>query len=218
MTLQVNNLSVKRDGKLILDGFSLSLEKGNIYALMGSNGSGKSTLAYTLMGHPKYEIVKGEIILNGKNINGLNASDRAKLGLFLSFQSPTEVSGVSVSNFLRQAYNSVHEKKLSVLEFRELLNKKSEELEIDKSFLSRYLNEGFSGGEKKKMEILQMLVINPRIIILDETDSGLDIHAIKVVTDAIKKFADEEKTFLIITHYQKFIDDLKPVRVFRMDK
>src|SRR3989344_5649706 len=145
MTLQVNNLSVKRDGKLILDGFSLSLEKGNIYALMGSNGSGKSTLAYTLMGHPKYEIVKGEIILNGKNINGLNASDRAKLGLFLSFQSPTEVSGVSVSNFLRQAYNSVHEKKLSVLEFRELLNKKSEELEIDKSFLSRYLNEGFSG-------------------------------------------------------------------------
>ncbi|KKK95861.1 hypothetical protein LCGC14_2668580 [marine sediment metagenome] len=153
--LEIKNLYVSREGKIILKGVNLRLERGKIHALMGPNGSGKTTLAYVLMGHPKYKITSGEILLNGEDLVKIRPDERAKKGLFLSFQQPIEVSGVTISNFLRQAYNSLNKDKLSLLEFRHLLEKKCKELGIDPKFLNRYLNEGFSGGEKKKAEILQ---------------------------------------------------------------
>ncbi|MBU1252681.1 MAG: Fe-S cluster assembly ATPase SufC, partial [Nanoarchaeota archaeon] len=171
MTLEIKDLHVKHDEKEILKGVNLRLENGKVYALMGPNGSGKTTLAETLMGNPKYKITKGKILLNEKNLVSLKPDERAKLGLFLSFQNPVTISGVTVSNFLRQAYNSIHKEKLSLLEFRKLLDKKCSLLNLNQEFLSRYLNEGFSGGEKKKLEILQLLVLNPKTAILDETDS-----------------------------------------------
>ena len=177
--LEIKNLHVQSESKVILKGINLKLEPGQIHALMGPNGSGKTTLAYVLMGHPKYRITSGEILLNGKDLTKMDPHERAKEGLFLSFQQPVEISGVSISNFLRQAYNSVKEKKLSLLEFRYLLEQKAKELDIDTKFLNRYVNQGFSGGEKKKMEILQMAVLDPKIAILDETDSGLDIDSLK---------------------------------------
>jgi len=215
-TLEIKELGVSIGNKEILRGVNMGLERGKVYALQGSNGSGKSTLAQTLMGNPKYTITKGDIFLNEKNITGLNSNERAKRGIFLSFQNPTEVPGVIVSNFLRQSYNSIHEKKLSVLEFRKLLEQKCDELDIDKKFLSRYLNEGFSGGEKKKMEVLQMLVLNPTIAILDETDSGLDVNSRGIVCKAINKFKNQDKIILVITHYEKFLEEIKPDKTFTM--
>jgi Fe-S cluster assembly ATP-binding protein len=214
--LEIKNLYVSYENKLILKGVNLKLESGKVHALMGPNGSGKTTLSYVLMGHPKYKIMQGEILLNGKDIATLSADERAKLGLFLSFQSPVPVSGVTISNFLRQAYNAVNEKKLSLLEFRRLLEDKCKELSVDSRFLNRYLNEGFSGGEKKKAEILQMLVLNPRLAVLDETDSGLDIDALKSVASGINKFMNEDKTVLVITHYRRILDYVKPDKVFVM--
>ena len=213
--LEIKNLYVEHEGKIILKGVNLSLKPGEIHALMGPNGSGKSTLANVLMGHPKYKIVSGDILLNGKSISNISPDGRAREGLFLSFQNPVEVSGVTVSNFLRQAYNSLKEKKLSLLEFRHLLEQKAKELDMDTDFLARYLNEGFSGGEKKKAEILQLLVLNPKIAILDETDSGLDIDSLKKVAEGVKKFvgSDSGKMVLIITHYKRILDYLKPNKV-----
>ena len=211
--LEIKNLHASYEGKLILKGLNMKLEMGKVHALMGPNGSGKTTLSYVLMGHPKYKAESGGVFVDGKNILKMSPNERARKGLFLSFQNPVEISGVTIFSFLRQAYNSLKEKKMSLLEFRNLLKKKCKELGIDTEFLNRYLNQGFSGGEKKKAEILQMLVLNPKIVILDETDSGLDIDSLRVVAEGIKKFMSPEKTILIITHYKRILDYVKPDRV-----
>jgi len=218
--LEIKNLHVEiktdEENLEILRGLNLELKPGEIHALMGPNGSGKSTLANVIMGDPKYQITNGEILLNEEDILSLAPNERAKRGLFLSFQNPTSVPGVNIRKFLRQAYNSLHEEeKISLLEFQNLLESKAEELNLDKSFLERYLNEGFSGGEKKKLEILQLLVLNPRIAILDETDSGLDIDALRTIAKGINSFmkSGEGKTILIITHYKRILDHIKPNRV-----
>ncbi len=212
--LEIKNLYAEFKDKEILKELNLALSPGKVHTLMGPNGSGKTTLAHILMGDPRYNVTKGEIIFNDKNILKLNVSNRAKLGLFLSFQNPTEIEGVKLSTFLRQAYNSLHEKKLSILEFNELLESKAAELKIPKEFLSRYLNKGFSGGEKKKAEVLQLLVLNPKIAVLDETDSGLDIDSLKLVAQGINKFMSrEDKIVLIITHYKRILEYVKPDKV-----
>lgn len=213
--LEVKNLHVSVEGKEILKGLNLSLELGKINALMGPNGSGKSTLANTLMGHPKYQITSGEILFNGKNITELSPDERAKHGLFLSFQYPSEISGLSITNFLRTAYNSVYaDKKLSVLEFRKLLEQKMSLLKMDKKFLERSLNDGFSGGEKKRSEILQLLTLNPTLAMLDETDSGLDIDALRAVSEGVNAFMNKDKCILIITHYKRILEYVKPDHLF----
>ncbi len=210
--LKIKNLHVSVDGEKILKGVDLEIEKGLVNAIMGPNGSGKSTLAYALMGHPKYEITEGEVIFKGKNVLDMEPDERAKLGLFLAFQYPHEVSGVSVSNFLRTALNAKTGKKISVLDFRDLLKEKMELLEMDDSFANRYLNEGFSGGEKKKTEILQMITLNPEIAILDETDSGLDVDALKIVSKGINSIKDKSGV-LLITHYKRILDYVNPDKV-----
>lgn len=213
--LEIKNLHVELKGKEILKGLNLTLKSGEVHALMGPNGSGKTTLAHVLMGDSKYEFTDGEILFDGKNILSLKPTERAKLGLFLSFQNPVEIEGVKLSTFLRQAYNSTHEKKLSLLEFNELLEKTALSLGIGKEFLSRYLNKGFSGGEKKKAEILQLLILQPKIAILDETDSGLDIDSLKLVAKGINSFmkSGKDKSVLIITHYKRILEYLKPDKV-----
>lgn len=211
--LEIKSLKVSREGKKILDGLNLKVERGTVHALMGPNGSGKSTLAHVLMGDPKYKVLGGKILLNGKNILDLSPNERAKAGLFLSFQNPIEIPGVTISNFLRQAYNSIKEKSLSLLEFRRLLETKAVRLGMNPAFLSRYLNQGFSGGEKKKAEILQMLVLNPSVAILDETDSGLDIDALKKVAEGITEFKGPSKVILIITHYKRLLELVQPDKV-----
>ncbi len=215
ISLEIKNLYVSVEGKEIIKGLNLKLERGKTYALMGPNGSGKSTLSQVLMGNPKYK-VSGEIIFNGENIIDMPPEKRAKKGLFLSFQYPVEVSGVTISSFLRTAYGSIKDKKLNILEFHKLLVKNAKKLNMDESFLTRFLNEGFSGGEKKKAEILQMLVLDPKLAILDETDSGLDIDSLKTVAEGIKKFANLNKSILLITHYKRILDYVKPDKVFIM--
>ena len=211
--LQIKNLHVEVEGKEILKGVNLNLGFGEVHALMGPNGSGKTTLAHVLMGHPKYKITDGKILFKGEDITNLKPNERAKRGLFLSFQHPTEVSGVTISNFLRESYSSLKEKKLSLLEFKKLMEEKADSLNIDKKFLFRYLNEGFSGGEKKKTEILQLAVLDPILAILDETDSGLDIDALKAVAETVNFFMNKEKTILIITHYKRILDYINPDKV-----
>jgi len=220
MTLEIKNLHVETEtdsGKIeILKGLNLTLFPGEVHALMGPNGSGKSTLANVIMGDPKYKVTKGEILFNGENILELGIEERAKKGLFLSFQNPISVPGVNIRKFLRQAYNSLNpESKISLLEFQEILEKKATDLKIDKDFLDRYLNEGFSGGEKKKLEILQLLVLNPTLAVLDETDSGLDIDSLKTISEGINTFKanGKEKTVLIITHYKRILNLIKPDKV-----
>ncbi len=216
--LQINNLKSSIEGKEILKGINLKLEEGKVYVIMGPNGSGKSTLANILMGNPIYKIDSGEIILKDQDISNMKADERAKLGMFLSFQYPQEISGVTLSNFLRTAYNSLKEKRIGLLDFKKLLKEKAEQLGVNEDFLTRYLNEGFSGGEKKKSEILQLLVLNPKLAILDETDSGLDIDALKTIASGIKAFASSssDKTIIIITHYKRILDYLDIDRVFIM--
>ncbi len=216
--LEIKDLHVEIEGKEIIKGISLKLELGKVYALMGPNGSGKSTLANVLMGNPKYKITKGEIFFNGKNITNLEPDKRAKLGIFLSFQYPSEISGVSFLNFLKESYNSVKDTKIPVLEFKKILEKKAESLDMKKEFTLRHLNEGFSGGEKKKAEILQMSVLDPKLAILDETDSGLDIDAIKIVAKGVKTFMKNDKCVFIITHYKRILEHIKPDRVFVMSQ
>jgi len=212
--LEVKDLKVKIEDKEILKGINLTVDKGQVVALMGPNGSGKSTLAYALMGHPRYEITSGTIFLNGEDITNAKPDVRARKGLFLSFQYPQEISGVSVSNFLRTALNakreSQKEKPISVMDFHKLLQEKMKLLKIDKSFALRYLNEGFSGGEKKRMEILQMAVLQPKIGLLDETDSGLDIDALRTVAEGINDLKDSELGVLLITHYQRILNYITP--------
>lgn len=211
--LEIKDLHVSVEGKEILRGINLTLEKGKINALMGPNGSGKSTLANVIMGNPLYEITKGEIILNGEVINDLSISERARKGLFLSFQYPQEIEGVTINNFLRTALNSKNEEKISVMDFKELINEKSKLLDLDEDFSSRYLNQGFSGGEKKKCEMLQLITLNPEIAILDETDSGLDIDALKSVAKGVNQFMNEDKYVLIITHYKRILELIQPDKV-----
>jgi len=210
--LEIKNLHVSIEGKEILKGVNLKLETGKVHALMGPNGSGKSTLANVIMGHPSYEITQGEIIFNGEVINDLSPDERAKKGLFLSFQYPHEVSGVTIASFLRTALNTKREEPISVLDFHELLKEKLELLKVPEEFSDRYLNEGFSGGEKKKSEILQFAVLDPKVAILDETDSGLDVQAIKEVAKGINTLIenDKDKIILIITHYKRILELIKP--------
>tara|TARA_B110000014_G_scaffold263933_1_gene262474 strand:- start:1219 stop:1980 length:762 start_codon:yes stop_codon:yes gene_type:complete len=213
-TLDIKDLHVSVEGKPILKGLSLTVNKGENHAIMGPNGSGKSTLANTLMGHPKYVVDKGDILIDGENIVKLSPDKRAKKGLFLAFQYPHEVSGVSVFNFLRASFNSITEtpdsKPLSIIAFRKYLREKMEILGIEESFVKRYINEGFSGGEKKKSEILQMAVLKPKIAVLDETDSGLDIDALKIVSEAVNTMSGPDLGILLITHYQRILKYVKP--------
>ncbi len=209
-SLKIIDLHVQVNDKEILKGVNLEIKKGEIHALMGPNGSGKSTLASAMMGHPSYKITKGEIWLDGKNITHLSPDERARLGLFLAFQYPSEVPGVTVANFLRLALNAVQGKEISVLEFYKLLNNKMKELKMDPDFAKRYLNDGFSGGEKKRNEILQLALLQPKYAILDETDSGLDIDALKTVSEGINRLAGPEMGILIITHYQRILHYVQP--------
>jgi len=211
--LEIIDLHVEVEGKEILKGLNMKLEKGKVHALMGPNGSGKSTLANTLMGHPKFKITKGKIIFNGEDITALKPDERSRKGIFLSFQYPAEISGVTVSNFLRTALNTRRKEPISVIDFKELLDSKMEALNIDKTFRNRYLNEGFSGGEKKKIEILQLAILEPAFAILDETDSGLDIDALKVVAEGINTFM-KDKIILIITHYKRILQFVKSDKLF----
>ena len=214
--LEIKNLHVEIEGKKILKGVNLKVEAGKIHALMGPNGSGKSTLANVIMGNPKYEIIKGQILLNEEDITELSPTERAKKGLFLSFQYPSEIEGVTISNFLRTALNNIRKEKelekISVLDFRNLLKEKLNLLKMDENFSERYLNEGFSGGEKKRSEILQLVVLNPKIAILDESDSGTDIDALKIIASNINNLIDNDndKVILIITHYKRILEHVKP--------
>jgi Fe-S cluster assembly ATP-binding protein len=208
--LKIENLKTQIEGKDILKDLNLEIDKGEVHAIMGPNGAGKSTLANTLMGHPKYEVIDGEMIFEGEVLNVLKANERAKKGLFLSFQYPEEIPGVTVENFLRTAKIAVTGKPLKVMAFKKALKEKMELLEMKEEYAQRYLNQGFSGGEKKKNEILQMAILEPKLAILDETDSGLDVDAIRIVAQGVNALKSSENSMLIITHHNKILDYLKP--------
>jgi Fe-S cluster assembly ATP-binding protein len=214
--LEIKNLHVSIEDKEILKGLSLSINPGEIHAIMGPNGTGKSTLAYTLMGHPNYTVTEGEIIFKGQNVLELEPDERSRLGMFLAFQYPVAIPGVTVANFLRTAINSrrraenPEDKGIPIPEFRKLLKEKMAMLKMDQNFAGRYLNDGFSGGEKKRAEILQMATLKPEIAILDETDSGLDIDALRIVAEGVNTLAGPELGVLVITHYQRLLNYIKP--------
>lgn len=208
--LSIKNLHVKVGDKEILRGLNLDINKGEVHVIMGPNGAGKSTLAQVLMGNPKYEITEGEIIFEGQNINELKVNERAKLGLFLSFQYPEEIPGITVENFLRSAKMAVEDRQVKVMEFKKELREKMKLLEMKEEYASRYLNEGFSGGEKKKSEILQLMILNPKLAILDETDSGLDVDAVRIVAKGVKKHISDDNSIIIITHHNNLLDYLDP--------
>jgi len=220
VTLEIKNLHVSIEGKEILKGINLTISRGEIHALMGPNGSGKSSLAMTLMGHPNYKIESGEILFEGKNILQMKPHERAKLGLFLAFQYPYAVPGVSVFNFLRTAYTSLKfggkpdtkkEEFINILEFSKLLSEKMKMLQMDDTFARRYLNEGFSGGEKKKAEILQMAVLKPKVAVIDEADSGADIDSLKIIANGMNKIFEEGNSgILLITHYNRILQHIRP--------
>ncbi len=215
--LNIKDLKAYIENKEILKGVSLDVASGEVNVLMGPNGSGKSTLAQSLMGHPFYEITSGSAVLDGKNLLDLDTTERSLNGLFLSFQYPSEIPGVTVSSYLRTIYNARQEKNLSPVKFRKLLKEKMELLDMSGEFMDRYLNEGFSGGEKKRMEMLQMLVLEPKIAILDEVDSGLDIDALKVVSKAVNYLKREKNMgVLVITHYTRILDHIDPDHVHIM--
>ena len=213
--LQIEDLHVEVEGKPILRGVDLEVRQGETHALMGPNGSGKSTLAGVIMGRPGYAIAGGDVLYQGQSVVGLTPDERARRGLFLAFQYPVEVPGVSVVNFLRSAYNAVKggEEKMSALGFRKLLKEKMAMVGVDDDMVRRYVNQGFSGGEKKRMETLQLAVLQPQIAILDETDSGLDIDALKAVANGINQLRGPDLGLLLITHYQRILDYVTPDRV-----
>ncbi len=212
--LEIRNLHATIDGKEILKGLDLTIRAGEVHAIMGPNGSGKSTLAKVLAGHPSYEVTGGEVLYQGENLLELAPDERARSGVFLAFQYPIEIPGVSNANFLRMAYNekAKHEgqEELDPLEFDDLLKEKMKIVEMDQSFINRAVNEGFSGGEKKRNEILQMAVLNPHLAVLDETDSGLDIDALRVVANGVNKLASKENAIILVTHYQRLLDYIQP--------
>jgi Fe-S cluster assembly ATP-binding protein len=210
MTLEIENLHVRVEDREILHGVDLAVRKGETHALMGPNGSGKSTLANTLMGNPNYEVTEGRIGLNGENLTDADPDERAKAGLFMAFQYPATIPGVSVANFLRMAVNARREDPIKVKEFGAMLKENMEILRIRREFTSRYLNEGFSGGEKKRAEILQLAMLQPDFAILDETDSGLDIDALRIVADGVNAMRGDDRGFLIITHYTRILEYVKP--------
>jgi Fe-S cluster assembly ATP-binding protein len=221
--LEIENLHIAVNGQEIVRGVDLAVSTGEIHAIMGPNGSGKSTLAYALMGHPAYEITEGDIRLDGESILGLEADGRAQRGLFLAFQYPHAVPGVTVSSFLRSAVNAIRKSKaggeddpVKIPEFRKDLTAAMEMLKVPKEIAGRYLNDGFSGGEKKRVEILQMALLKPRIAVLDETDSGLDIDALRIVAGGVRRLVGPEMGALVITHYQRILNYIKPdfVHVF----
>lgn len=225
--LMIRNLHVAVEGKEILKGLNLDMNRGEVHAIMGPNGSGKSTLANTLMGHPAYQVTAGEVWFKGQNILELQPDERARLGLFLAFQYPSTIPGVSLANFLRTALNARTQQPgkpgegngdgesrgLSMREFRELLKEKMAMLKMDPSFARRYLNDGFSGGEKKRAEVLQMAMLQPEIAILDETDSGLDIDALRIVSEGVNQLMGPGLGVLVITHYQRILSYIKPDHV-----
>jgi Fe-S cluster assembly ATP-binding protein len=212
--LHIEDLHVEVEGREILKGLNLSLDKGQIHAIMGPNGSGKSTLAYVLTGRPGYEVTRGKILYKGEDIMHLGPDERARAGIFLAFQYPTEVPGVSVVNFLRTAYNAIHpDDEKSAMKFRMYLQEKIDLLEIPSELVDRYVNQGFSGGEKKRNEILQMAVLRPELAIMDETDSGLDIDALKHVSAGVNKLAGPDVGIVLITHYQRLLNYIRPETV-----
>ena len=208
--LVIEGLHVSVEGTPILNGVDLRVPKGEVHALMGPNGSGKSTLANTLMGHPAYEVTSGSVTFKGQDILELATDERARLGMFLAFQYPSEITGVRVANFLRTALNAQREDEISAMEFRRLMMDKMRMLRMDAKFANRYLNEGFSGGEKKRNEILQMAVLQPELAILDETDSGLDIDALRIVADGVNTLRGPAMATLVITHYQRLLAYIVP--------
>jgi Fe-S cluster assembly ATP-binding protein len=214
--LEIRNLHVSVDDKPIIKGLNLTVKQGEVHALMGPNGTGKSTLAYTLMGHPNYTVTAGQVIFKGVELLELEPDERSRLGLFLAFQYPVAIPGVSVANFLRTAINARRraenpdDKGISIPEFRKLLKAKMDLLHMDHTFAGRYLNDGFSGGEKKRAEILQMATLQPEIAILDETDSGLDIDALRIVASGVNLLAGPRLGVLVITHYQRILNYIKP--------
>ena len=212
--LKISNLHARVEDKSILKGIDLEINPGEVHAIMGPNGSGKSTLASVIAGKEDYEVRQGKIIFNGEEISELNADERAHKGLFLSFQYPVEIPGVSVTNFIKTALNETRKAKgledMPANKMLKLIREKSEMLEIDRKFLSRSLNEGFSGGEKKRNEIFQMAMLEPKLAILDETDSGLDIDALRIVANGVNKLKNNENATLVITHYQRLLDYIVP--------
>lgn len=214
--LEIRNLHVSIEDKEILKGLDLTVEQGKVHAIMGPNGTGKSTLAYTLMGHPNYKVTEGEVHFKGQNILELEPDERSRAGIFLAFQYPVAIPGVTVANFLRSAINSrrraanPEDKGVPIPEFRKMLKEKMDMLKMDHNFAGRYLNDGFSGGEKKRAEILQMATLKPEIAILDETDSGLDIDALRIVSEGVNALAGPELGVLVITHYQRLLNYIKP--------
>ena len=214
MLLEIKNLHANVEGKEILKGINLEVKAGEVHAIMGPNGSGKSTLASVLAGREEYEVTEGEVLYNGKNLLDLSPEDRAREGIFLAFQYPVEIPGVSNTNLLKTAVNEIRkyrgEEELDAMDFLTLLKEKSKLVEIDQKFLSRAVNEGFSGGEKKRNEIFQMAVLNPTLAILDETDSGLDIDALRIVANGVNKLKTKENATIVVTHYQRLLDYIVP--------
>jgi len=215
-TLEVRDLRVEVEGKAILKGIDLVVPQGEVHAIMGPNGSGKSTLANVIMGRPGYTVTAGEIFFKGQDIMKLKPDQRAQLGLFLAFQYPTEIPGVSVVNFLRSAYNAVKGDQISALAFRKRMKEKMAILGVEDAMVARYVNQGFSGGEKKKNEILQLAVLEPDIAILDETDSGLDIDSLKAVANGVQQLIGPNLGVLLITHYQRILNYITPDRIHVM--
>jgi Fe-S cluster assembly ATP-binding protein len=212
--LEIRNLHASVDGNPILKGINLTIKKGEIHAIMGPNGSGKSTLAKVLAGHPAYEVTQGEVLYEGKNLLALATDERAREGVFMAFQYPIEVPGVSNAQFLRLAYNEkrkhLGEEELDPLEFKDLLKERAKIVEMDSSFMTRSVNEGFSGGEKKRNEILQMAVLEPKLAILDETDSGLDIDALRIVAGGVNQLHNDANAVILVTHYQRLLNYIVP--------
>ncbi len=215
--LEIRDLQARVEGKDILRGISLTVRRGEVHAIMGPNGSGKSTLAKVLAGHPSYEVTGGEVLLDGKNLLELEPDERARDGVFLAFQYPVEIPGVSNAQFLRLAYNEkrkhLGEEELDPLEFKDLLKERAKIVEMDAGLMSRSVNEGFSGGEKKRNEILQMAVLEPKLAVLDETDSGLDIDALRIVSEGVNKLRTADNAIVLVTHYQRLLNYIVPDHV-----
>ena len=217
---EIKDLHVSVEGKEVLKGVNLIINRGEVHAVMGRNGTGKTTLSYTLMGHPKYQVMRGTILLDGEDVTNLKPEERARKRMFLAFQYPVAIPGVSVASFLRASLKAVRGSELQPSQFRALIKEELKHLNIPENFMTRSLNEGFSGGEKKKLETLQLRLLQPKLAVLDETDSGLDIDALRVVSENLQTYRSAERGMLVITHYQRMLNYIKPdvVHVFGSGK